>query len=69
AMFFPKMPQPPVMTITLSLMSNKFFMIYVFSYTDVYSLGLYGKDMELILLLLLEKSQNLYNLYQVMGLE
>ena len=44
-------------------------MIYVFSYTDVYSLGLYGKDMELILLLLLEKSQDLYNLYQVMGLE
>ena len=29
----------------------------------------YNKYMELILLLLLEKSQNLYNLYQVMGLE
>ena len=29
----------------------------------------YNKYMELILLLLLEKSQNLYNLYQVMELE
>ena len=33
------------------------------------SFGLCCKDMELILLLLLEKSQNLYNLYQVMELE